>query len=211
MSHRLPISRLILAVWGAYLIVSTARGADAYTIGGSEATPLQVSIKRGELIGHNQVQRAFVTSGTNEFLMVVPGGARASLAKPDQLTIVPTDYGYYLSFRIIAFASTEASSSNYYRDLILTRYPGAKIIETSSEGAGGHAGPAFDLQWTTTGGVDQLVRVAFIPSAAGVLEFTLIVDEKKSAEGQSNFRDLLMNFRSNESGRLQVAFFPVDS
>jgi hypothetical protein len=212
--HQRQINRLALAVCGALLLVAGAR-ADDLVSGAAAPQPvaLDVTIKKGELVGTEQIQRALITVGTNQFMIVAPGDARVSVPTPDRVTFIPTDYHYYLSFRVlnVAEAPPDTLTADFYRGQLQSQYPGASIVTESSEMALNHSGPAFDLRWTTAAGEVELVRVAYIPCRAGVLEFSLLVDRKKNNEAQCNFRGLLITCRSNENGKIEIVPFPSAS
>jgi hypothetical protein len=92
-----------------------------------------------------------------------------------------------------------------YRDLLLSRHPGSRILEEFSQAAIGRYGPMFDLRWNATGAVLRRERVLFIPSDASVLEFSLVSSLEKFEAGRQGFNALLMTFRAADAnGRLNM-------
>ena len=119
---------------------------------------------------------AYVTFGTSKFGFVLPVGFRLETQDARQVTLVSVDFSCLLTFRVlepIPPGTTELDPASY-RDLLLSRHPGGKILEEFSLAAASRRGPAFDLHWNATGAVPRRERVLFILSDAGVLEFSLV-------------------------------------
>lgn len=172
----------------------------------------EAAIRNGEIIGWQQVRRVFVTCGTNQFVFVAPYGLRID-ANPDRVALVSTDSTYFLAFRILSTAVADPNPGNtdFHREFLLNQFPGAKVMEEFSKTAAGRNGPACELRVKIAGGVERAVWVALIPSAAGVLEFTLNADFSKSADARNAFNSLLRTFRSNESGKLEITALVPDN
>ena len=86
-------------------------------------------------------------------------------------------------------------------------HPGAKISDEFSLSAANASGPAFDAQWEGISGTTQSGRVAFIPSPVGILEFSLLSKPDKFTQGKYFLNFLLLTFRSNEGGSLDMPVF----
>ena len=172
---------------------------------GTNTAP-QVALKSGEVIGSTPIQRAFVTSGTNVFVLVVPSDFRMDASNPEKIVLVNSESDCFLTVRINTLETTQPET-DAYREVVLKRYPGAQIVNEYSEVVGTRSGPAFDLQMKGAGGVSQSARVAFIYSPCGVLEFSALTTSNNFARGQYFFNFLLHTFRSNEGGKLVIEPF----
>ena len=148
---------------------------------------------------------AYVTFATNKFGFVMPDGFRLETQDAQKVTLVSADFNCLLTFRVLeplAPGDAELDPAPY-RDLVLNRHPGGKILEEFSLAAAGRRGPVFDLRWNATGAVPRRERVLFIPSAAGVLEFGLVSSLDKFEAGRLGFSSLLSSFRAaGADGRL---------
>jgi len=148
---------------------------------------------------------AYVTFGTNKFGFVMPPGFRLEAEGGQQVTLVSADINCVLTFQVVGSllpGVTELDPAPY-RDLVLERRRGGKILEEFSLGAVSRRGPAFDLRWNAAGSVPRRERVLFIPSNAGVLEFGLVSSLEKFEKGRQGFNSLLITFRTQEAdGRL---------
>ena len=148
---------------------------------------------------------AYVTFQTNKFGFVMPPGFRLETADPLKVTLVSADLSCLLSFRVLDSAPAGGAELDHatYRELLLARHPGGRILEEFSLPAVSRRGPAFDLRWNATGGVPRRERVLFIPTAAGVLEFSVLSSLEKFEAGREAFSALLVTFRTTEAdGRL---------
>jgi hypothetical protein len=198
------------AVLGAALL-SCKAGADLPEV--SEAAPpplppLQANLRKGEVIGIEQVRRAFLTFGTNEFVFVIPPGFRMDASDSGKVVLSDANYDFYLTFRVAnPAAGLRAAQTEACRELLVKQHPNVKILDEFFQSAANRGGPAFDLQWDNTSGAKQASRVAFIPSAAGTLEFSLLSKPDKFAQGKTFFNLLLSTFLSNEGGKIEIIPF----
>ena len=153
---------------------------------------------------------AYVTFGTNKFGFAMPGGFRLETEDAQKVTLVSADLNCLLTFRVVEPLPPGATELDPapYRDLVISRRRGGKILEEFSLGAVGRHGPAFDLRWNAAGSVPRRERVLFIPSNAGVLEFSVVSSLEKFEAGRQGFHALLLTFRiAGADGRLAMPMF----
>ena len=159
-----------------------------------------------EQAGHESIRHACFALGPNKFAFVVPPGFRLDIATDERVVLVNKDFTCLISLRIAAPATPEAQ-----RAALLTRYPGAKILEELPLAVANQNGQMFDLQCATEG-VVRFARAAFIPSPAGVLEFTLLSSPDKFREVQADFSFLLQTLRTSDATQeLKVIAFADQS
>jgi hypothetical protein len=170
-------------------------------------TPLQISIAN-EAPGRQPVFRAYLTSGTNKFAFLVPGGfvMDANTTAGNAISLINGDYNCWLTVRLLGQSPDVAAAPDpeTCRQWLLSRHPGAKILEEFSLTAADRSGPAFNAQWETSGGSLQSARVAFIPSAAGILEFSLLAGADKLPRHIASLNTVLVSFRASVNGKLEV-------
>jgi hypothetical protein len=206
----LDSSRLLhLALFSVWLLAGRASADDSVAAVRTNSQVIAVASRNEEVIGNEPVRRAYLTHGTNEFAFVVPQEFRLDATNPEKVLLVKSDYSCYFTFRLIgpAPALAQELKPETYRELALDQHPGATIMDESSATAAGHSGPAFELQWKPPGTTAQRARLAFIPSAAGVMEFRVVAGTNKFTEARHAFNFVLLNFRSNEGGKLKIARF----
>jgi hypothetical protein len=197
------------ALLGAGLLAWFTQADRSYAQNQPDRQVFQVSVRNEEFVGNTnerQVQRVYVSAGTNQFAFTVPESFRADASNPQKIVLSDINYLFFLTVRFSDNRSEQAGSTQMQvcRSLALSRFPGAVIVKESVESAGGRSGPAFDLQWKNSAGAEQSARVAFVPSSAGVIEFDLLTRTSKFDDGRSFFAVLLASFRSNAAGKLRI-------
>ncbi len=210
MSHR----NSLFALFTLGALLSTARvfagenPADA-PAGTTNKMAYNASLRRGETIGLHQVQRAFLTVGTNQIAFIVPGGFRMDASDPQKILLTNPDSGCFISVRISSAAQVEpGSEASFFRGAALNRFPGAIISQESSELVANHSGPAFNLVWVNTSGASQSARIDFIPTAAGVLEFSVLAPTANFKDAKDTFESLVGSVQNNENGKIVIVPLP---
>jgi hypothetical protein len=126
--------------------------------------------------------------------------------------LVTTDLTTALKFRIAGKATDDAKALKpaFFRDLVLEQHAGAKILEEFIMPAAGKAGAAFDLQMAGSQGTLRKARVTFVPTEAGVLQFTVEGSADKFKAALADFQTLLLTFRSSDAdGKLKMPPQPL--
>lgn len=151
-------------------------------------------------------RRVYLTSGTNRFAFLISDGLRMQPSDPQKITLVGSDNSCLITVRIMGPMPVDAKelAVDDQRERALELHPGARIMNEFSMHAGNAGGPAFDLRWTAAGDFGRMARVAFIPSAAGILEFSLESSAEKFPQMQPTLNFIMLTFRASENGKLEV-------
>jgi hypothetical protein len=198
------IAAALLSCW---LPAGSASGAESAWNCTSNAPPLQVEVRHEGGPGLSAANRVYVTAGTNKFAFQLPVGFRLETGDPQKITLVSADYNSLLTWRILGPvpSATPESASATYRELLMERHPGGKIIEEFTRPAVGRRGPAFDVRWSASTGGPRDERIVFIPALAGVMEFSLVSSPEKFKAAQPELDLLLLSFRASDAkGKLVV-------
>jgi hypothetical protein len=205
MSHH---KRIFAAGALAALLLTLRASADEPAIESSATATnkpgFKATLHGGETIGTHQVQRAFLDVGTNKIVFIVPGGFWMDAWNPQKIVLTAADKSSFITVRVIPGA---ASDTSFFKEQALSLYPGARITQESTELVANHSGPAFNLEWLSSG-VAQSARVSFIPSAAGVLEFSVLTRSTDFKDARMNLETLLSSVQTNESGKLVIVPLP---
>jgi hypothetical protein len=200
----IPAAVFLALTW----LTTDAARAQGYYLGGPTNTSegFKLRLQSDEPLGSQAAQRAFVTFGTNQFTFVLPPGFGIDASNPQKIVLANADYSCYLTFQLSGPlpGGLWGLNSDAYRELASSQRPGAIILNQFSQRAANHDGPAFDLQWTNSSGSAQSGRVAFIPSPAGVLEFSMASNPDTVRDGQYALNWMMLTFRSNEGGKLEI-------
>jgi hypothetical protein len=111
---------------------------------------------------------------------------------------------YYVSLRTAAPFPVNAQIRQALRERIAGQYAGANSLEGFTVGVADQEGTGFQLRQELPGVGSRLVRILWVPFKAGVMEFALNADAKNSAAGRAALDMILLTFRSNERGRLEI-------
>jgi hypothetical protein len=168
--------------------------------------PLVSRVEPGEFIGEEQLRRVYITVGASQYGTIVPHGLRVDTANPDKVTLADPGLGFFLTLRVTPpAASTRLDEVS--RQRLLQNYPNAEILDQATTEVTGHRCPSFDLRWKSGDGPVRMVRVVYLSTASGLLEFTLVADQSRFGEAQIALGGLLHRFRTNEGGALQMEVF----
>ena len=205
----MSLRKFILTViaLGTLLIATHVSAGDAPALEAvkTNKTAYNAQLRGGEIVGMHQVQRAFLTLGTNQIAFIVPSGFRMDASDLQKIVLTEPARGYFLAVRISAAPSVEpGQETSYFKTAALARFPGAIIADQSTQLVANHSGPSFDLTWVNGAGTAQKVRIAFIPSSAGVLELSVLAPADKFKDALLYFSLLLGSVQNNEQGKIVI-------
>jgi len=203
------VHRSAVIILGLWSLAWQACADPVWMDNATNSSSLRVSLKSEEFRGNSnerQVQRAYLTLGTNQFALTVPEGYQVDASNPQKIVFSDVNYTCFITCRFIgsAPAGSDASQDAFYRNLALSRFPGATVADQYSAAAPNLTGPAFELRWRNSFGAEEIACVAFLPTAAGVMEFDLLANSSNFDAGRYTFRVLLSSLRTNEGGRLEI-------
>ena len=162
--------------------------------------------ERGEVTSY------VLLAGTNKFSFLPPPGWHV---RPDAaektITFMPVDLSASISVKILSGqpeptnrqpANSEPASpeslqkgkADHWRQQLLDRYPGAKIMEEFRCYTRGNEGVSFDLEQLVGHKISTSSRVAVVSFSGGSVEFVLTTATKKFADYNFAFGNLLTSF-----------------
>jgi len=152
------------------------------------------------------VRRAYLTAGTNRFAFVVPDGFRLDASEPEKIRLVSPDYHCLCTIRLLCgLPEAQAPAAQACRQLLLSEHPEAIVLSEFALNAADRYGPAFDLRWNAKGGMLRTERAAFIPSRAGVFEFSAVGSPTNLTETQTMLSQVMLSLStSGPDGKLVV-------
>lgn len=208
MLRRNLAASLLIIAWAIF--PGTIFGAEGSSNSDSSTnlpSPFKVVSRNEEMLGDRPVQRAYLSKGTNQFAFVVPPGFRLNATSPGKLSLINANDNGFITFRVAAPLPSwpRELSADDCRDLVSAQFPTAKIDREFTQPVADHSGPAFDVSWTNSGGGGQSARIVFLPSPAGILEFCLEGNPNSFGANQTAFYSVLLSFRTNERGKLEIA------
>lgn len=208
MSHLRSLLRFRLAglLAAAALLAADVLGqtAEGFVAGSNQPPKLVVRLCPGEFVGHEQVIRQYIRSGTNEFVFVVPDGLRTETARDGMIVLISREMTYYVSLRIVAPPPVEPRTGEALRERITSQYSGASSLDEFTASVADREGTGIQLRQELARVGSRLIRILWVPFKAGVMEFALNADDRNAAAGRAALDMILLTFRSNERGRLEI-------
>jgi hypothetical protein len=187
-------------LFAAGVIAQTPTG---FGLGTNQPPGFAVTLLPGERVGHEQIVRGLIRSGTNEFMFVVPEGLRTQTPSEGTIVLTSRDMSYYLSIRIVGPAPASPGLQEALREQIANQFPNVSSMEEFTATVANREGTGFQLRQELAKGGSRLIRILWSPFKAGVLEFALNANSNSALAGQGTFDMILLTFRSNERGRLE--------
>ncbi|HOX57684.1 MAG TPA: hypothetical protein P5205_13810 [Candidatus Paceibacterota bacterium] len=194
-----------LVVAAALVPARLAGQSDSASDADSNQPPrLEVRICPGEVVGNEQVVRQFIRSGTNEFIFMVPSSLRPERASEDLFLLTSPDLSFYLTLRIVEPSAADPGAGPTLRETLASQYPDASDLEEFDAHVADQEGTGLQLLQKVPRVGSRLIRVLRVPFRAGTLEFSLNADARNAAAGTAAWDAVLLTFRSNERGELEI-------
>jgi len=173
-------------------------------LGTNETPALAVTLQAGEYVGQQQVIRGLITSGTNTFIFVVPGGLRAETSREGRVVLTSWDVRYFLCIGIVGPPLAEPGLKEALQERIASQYPHVSSLEEFTTTVADREGTGYQLRQELPKVGGRFIRILWLPFQGGVLEFTLNADSNCASAGQGAFDMILLTFRSNERGKIEI-------
>jgi hypothetical protein len=149
-------------------------------------------------------ERGGVTSyalltGNNRFSFLPPAGWRISAnAEKREVTLLSHDQIVGISLKIVVdgIGAREQQDLNKWRQEVLRRYPGAKIVNESICYSRDVRGICFEFLRIASKKAKLSTQLAFVPFSDGTVEFLLTAPSEKSEDYTFIFANLLTSFHS---------------
>lgn len=111
------------------------------------------------------------------------------------------DYATELRLRIASALQAAELKPEELREKIRREYPKARVKEEFACHTGGGSGLAFDLEERGAQGLVTATRLAFVPFAGGMIEFTLVTPADRLQQNHLLFGHFLNSFRTSPRSR----------
>lgn len=167
----------------------------------NEPLDFKVKIQNEAVIASEQICRIYVTAGTNQFALVLPRDFRVDSSDRHQLVFEHRESRCFITVRVLKSGGTEVSASEY-RKRILRQYPTAEIIAEMSKSTGEGLGSAFDLERPSPILGSERLRVVYMGTPNGCVEFTLHSKPDSLNQDERCLDSLLWSFKSDCSGKI---------
>jgi hypothetical protein len=167
---------------------------------------LEATLQPGETVGNEQVLRCFISCGTNRFVFVMPPAVRTRTGCAETLTLESNDGAYLLNLRILGPgpARLDAGGQLARETEWLGQWPEPRRFERFTTTVSGRAAQGLELRLGLPALGERLRRCVWVPCNAGVLEFSLDASSQRASAALQALDTMLLTFRSNERGELEI-------
>ncbi len=198
-------SLFLIAPVAAWLLGLSNGSAQLELLSTNVAPVFRTEIRPGETVGTEQIRRAFISVGTNQFMLRIPTGFQLNASDAERIVLSHAESGQFIAIQLIRPAKSAIGETQRpdWKAEALNVAADATVVDEHTEFALGAGGPAYDLRWKVAG-ADQMARVAYIPTKVGVMEFKLITPAKSFDVGRMILTIVLTSLQSNEQGPIVV-------
>lgn len=145
------------------------------------------------------------TSGTNRFAFLLPAGYRMEVVRQDKVLLISPDQLGYIAIRIVDAVVRKTIPQDVLREKARLQFAQPEIVEEFRLHAADCAGPAIEFKWLGPENFPMRGRMALVPTAIGVLEFTAATPPAGIVEAHHALNTVLTTFRAAAGGELKIA------
>lgn len=177
---------------------SSTFGGSLPGTGTTNRSSFHVSSVAQTIHGGIQIPALVVILENSQFSFLPPRGWNVQSSASEKLIrLVRPESAALIIVHIIEDKPSEAPPSTVeaLRPRVLSRYPGARIVEEFSASGMGQSGPAFDLEGPRTNHGRERTRLVFIPFPGGYLDCALTVSADRIGHAYHDLNQLLLSFR----------------
>jgi hypothetical protein len=158
-----------------------------------QATPFSGEITRGILVAKE-----------SQFSFVLPVGFRQQVNSAERkISLTSTSYTCAITARI--FETSIDGQADLKPDTLRARVLGehrdAKVVDEFNASIESMSGPAFEVDWVSESGQRMTTRAAFVPYAAGRIEFTVQAPTAEIRQYDQPLNQLLLSIRTSPVGK----------
>lgn len=191
-----------LALSSGLNVIGADAGKNGVDLKETPKTLLQSKFYKQQTPYAGEITRGILTASSNQFSFVIPSGfRRLAEISGKSMTLTSTSLTASLTLRIFETATDGKFDlkPDMLRDVALSRYKGATMVEEFLAHVESMSGPAFEVQWS--GAVNRMAtRLAFVPYAGGHLEICVQSPVGEIRTYDSAFGSFLMMIRTGPIG-----------
>jgi hypothetical protein len=176
----------------------------------TNALPLTAELRQELIPGFSPVTRVIASAGTNQFAFLAPRGFRVDASDPKRIALIFTNETSFVTIRLLPplpvspEGKPNSSVRSICKKILLSEQVGQAVTSEFSRGVDGYDGVGFNVRWAAPGFPIQSVRVVFVPTPAGLLEFRLKTSPNAFRDLSYKFNNVLLSFRSSLHGDLEI-------
>jgi hypothetical protein len=151
-----------------------------------------------------EITRGVLVAKETQFSFVMPSGFRRHIdAGEKKISLTSTSYTCSITAKIFETA-TEGQvdlKPETVRSRVLGWYKDSKVVDEFTASIESMSGPAFEVEWVSDTGQKMTTRAAFVPYAAGRIEFTVQAPSSEIRQYDHTLSQWLLSFRTSPVGK----------
>jgi len=151
-----------------------------------------------------EITRGILVAKESQFSFVIPTGFRRQIdAVERKISLTSTSYTSAITARIYERATDGQADlkPDTLRGRVLSQHKDAKIVDEFNASIESMSGPAFEVEWVSEMGQKMTTRAAFVPYAAGHIEFFVQAPTSEIRRYDQPLNQLLLSFRTSPVGK----------
>lgn len=168
----------------------------------TNSVALKVDVRRNVEGTHMPYRFAFVTAGTEKFTFLIPEDYRVDTSDPSKVKLASADYSVMIVVGVSGgMPAGTKMTAEALQARVLSSYPETVIKRDLTVAANEQSAPALDFTWKAQTGITRMTRTTFIPTTAGLMEFTLTASPDKFEASLRELNLVMLTFRSGVNGK----------
>ena len=180
------------------------RGAEDAVKNAAEQPKLEARFYQQDTPFSGEITRGILVAKDSQFSFVMPLGFRRQIdAAEKKISLTSTSYTCAITAKIFE-TSTDGHAElkpDVLRSQVLIQHKDARIVDEFNASIESMSGPAFELEWVSEMGKKMTTRVAFVPYAAGHIEFTVQAPTNEIRQYDQSLNQLLLSIRTSPVGK----------
>jgi len=198
------MKRILRTTGGLALLSALCVGAEEPAKTAAEPPKLEARFYQQDTPFSGEITRGILVVKDSQFSFVMPAGFRRQIDPAEKkISLTSTSYTCAITAKIFE-TSTDGQADlkpDTLRARILGQHKDAKIVDEFNASIESMSGPAFELEWVSEMGQRTTTRAAFVPYAAGHIEFTVQAPTSEIRKYDQSLNQLLLSIRTSPVGK----------
>jgi hypothetical protein len=198
------MQRILRTTCGVALLSALCVGAEEPAKTAAEPPKLEARFYQQNTPFSGEITRGILVAKESQFSFVMPADFRRQIdAVEKKVSLTSTSYTCAITAKIFETATDGQADlkPDTLRAQVLGQHKDGKIVDEFSASIESMSGPAFELEWVSEMGQRMTTRAAFVPYAAGHIEFTVQAPSSEVRRYDQSLSQLLLSFRTSPVGK----------
>jgi hypothetical protein len=198
------MKRILRLLTALGLLIAVRVSAEDAAKSAAEPPKLEARFYQQNTPFSGEVTRGILVAQTTQFSFVMPPGFRRQVdAAERKISLTSTNFTCAITAKIYEIATDGQADlkADSLRDRVLSQHKKARVVDEFKASIESMSGPAFELEWVSELGQKMTTRAAFVPYAAGHIEFTVQAPTSEIRQYDQALNQLLLSIRTSPVGK----------